>query len=84
MGTRMQSGIHRLQDLALESLALHTVGAWLLHDDEQGRRHLTCVPLSHTDSSVQAGGWVGGSRAGCAGEGVLGKWWQPKACAGTS
>ncbi|KAL4420612.1 hypothetical protein ABPG75_010268 [Micractinium tetrahymenae] len=52
-GQRMQSGVHRLLDLALENVALHTVGAWLLYDDAQGRRHVHCVPVSFADGPVE-------------------------------
>ncbi|KAL4855567.1 Nuclear pore complex protein NUP160 [Chlorella vulgaris] len=37
---------HRVRDLVLENLALHTVGAWLLYDDAAGKRSVDCVALA--------------------------------------
>lgn len=60
----MQSAVHRLVDLALENVALHTVGAWLLYDDAQGRRHVHCVPVSFADGPVEPGALAWGEGEG--------------------
>ncbi|PRW20989.1 kinase [Chlorella sorokiniana] len=56
MGSQLHMGaaMHRVQDIALESMALHTVGAWLLYDTAAGRRSLVCVPLSFKPGEVSA------------------------------
>ncbi|EFN52609.1 hypothetical protein CHLNCDRAFT_138668 [Chlorella variabilis] len=46
LGPRLQGSVHRLHDLVLENVALHTVGAWLLYEDAQGRRRVDCVSLA--------------------------------------
>lgn len=69
----MQSAVHRLLDLALENVALHTVGAWLLYDDAHGRRHVHCVPVSFADGPVEPGGHFPGG---------LGSVWGVAAAAG--
>ena len=51
------SRVHRLRDMVLENLALHTVGAWLLCDDAEGKRALQCVPISFASGLVETGGW---------------------------
>lgn len=56
LGPRLQGEVHRLHDLVLENVALHTIGAWMLYDDAAGRRRLNCVPVGFNDGPVQLGG----------------------------
>lgn len=46
---------HRVRDLVLENLALHTVGAWLLYDDAAGRRSVDCVALAFQSGPPDTG-----------------------------
>eukprot|EP00887_Chlorella_sp_A99_P004375 scaffold15.g4375.t1 len=45
-GSILQSGVHRVVDLSLETLGPKYVGIWLLHDTA-GRRSLQRVPFAH-------------------------------------
>ena len=54
-GPQLPGTIHRLHSLALESVGPHAVGAWMLYDDEAGRRRVVCVPLAFNDATVRAG-----------------------------
>ncbi|GAB4820336.1 hypothetical protein N2152v2_007382 [Parachlorella kessleri] len=53
-GPQLPGTIHRLHSLALESVGPHAVGAWMLYDDEAGRRRVVCVPLAFNDATVRA------------------------------
>ena len=54
LGPRLQGSIHRLKDMALEAVGAHSVGAWMLYEDGQGRTHLSCVPIGFTDGPAQS------------------------------
>ena len=54
-GPRLAGGVHRLVDLAVQHMGPHSIGAWMLYNNQEGKRMLHCVPLSFTDGAVQAG-----------------------------
>ncbi|KAG7671196.1 hypothetical protein KSW81_003334 [Nannochloris sp. 'desiccata'] len=53
-GPRLASGVFRLVDLAVQHMGVHSIGAWMLYDDEQGRRKMHCVPLAFADGVVKS------------------------------
>jgi len=53
-GPRLASGVFRLVDLAVQHVGVHSIGAWMLYDDQQGRRRMHCVPLAFTDGDVKS------------------------------
>ena len=54
-GPRLAAGVHRLIDLAVQHIGPHTIGAWMLYDEEEGKRKVHCVPLAFSDGAVSAG-----------------------------
>ena len=53
-GPRLASGVFRLVDLAVQHVGVHSIGAWMLYDDQEGRRKMHCVPLAFTDGEVKS------------------------------
>ena len=54
-GPRLDGDVYRLADLAVQHLGVHTIGAWMLYDNEEGQRTMHCVPLTFTDGAVKQG-----------------------------
>ena len=54
-GPRLESSeVCIMVDLAVQHLGDHSIGAWMLYDDDQGKRKLDCVPLQFTDGAVNS------------------------------